>query len=89
MQCSTARDSGGAGCCTVRGGTALGRGVQRCTILREGLLQRLELRCRILHAVEALSAAQDQGRESAGSQAPALHGGEVLGAAQRRGDCVG
>lgn len=55
------------------GSTALGRGVQRCTELREGLLQRTEPRCRILRAVEMLSAAQDQGRGSAGSEMPVLH----------------
>ena len=76
----------------MRGGghdTALGRGVQRCPELREGLLQRMELRCGILHAEEMLGAAQDQGRGSAGSEAPVLRGGEALGAAGRRGDCVG
>lgn len=45
----------------------MGRGAQRCTELREGLLQRVELHCSILHAVEVLSAAQDQGRGSAGA----------------------
>lgn len=86
MQCSTTRESGGAACCMVRGGTALGRGVQRCTELREGLLQRVELHCRILHAVEMLSAAKDQGRGSAGA---ACMEGRCSMLCSAGGDCVG
>lgn len=59
-----------------RGGTAWSRGAQRCTGLREGLLQGTELRCSISQAKEMLSAAQDRGRESAGSQVPVRHRAE-------------
>lgn len=75
MQSGPARDCGGGR-----------RREGHCTVPREGLPQGMELRCRILHAVEMLGAAREQGRGSAGSEVPVLRGGEVLGAARRRGD---